>query len=197
MAAPGNLQLCFCTTAQTGGGSASLRLLWWPGDGLTLLTQAALFTTYITFRFVCFFFPRMNLHILRLVFIYKHTVTTVIDSWKKTGVREGGGKGGVSAGSPATETRADYRAITSDGSVKASEDSPPFCRLLLRISSRQETRAVFSLRGLTVFTLPALLLVAPPYPALQSAACSMNAALSVRKPFCAHSSSVYLYELYY
>lgn len=85
----------------------------------------------------------------------------------------------------------------SDGSAKASEDSPPFCRLLLRISSRQETRAVFSLRGPTVFTLPALLLVAPPYPELQSAACSMNAALSVRKPFCAHSSSVYLYELYY
>lgn len=84
-----------------------------------------------------------------------------------------------------------------DGSVKASEDSPPFCRLLLRISSRQETRAVFSLRALAVFTLPALLLVAPPYPELQSAACAMNAALSVRKPFCAHSSSVYLYELYY
>lgn len=28
---------------------------------------------------------------LCLFFIYKHTATTVIDSWKKTGVRGGGG----------------------------------------------------------------------------------------------------------
>lgn len=76
----------------------------------------------------------------------------------------------------ATETRLDYGAIMYDRSFKSSEDSSPFCHLLPRTSSRQETWALFSLRVPIVFTLPALAL-AERYLQLQSAVCSMNATL--------------------
>lgn len=46
--------------------------------------------------------------------------------------------------SPPKESRPDWRAIVYDRSSKASKDLSPFCHLLLRTSSRQETWALFS-----------------------------------------------------